>query len=78
MMKAKKTWVLIDLLITYAINVNPWPIPNTGQSKYYDNSTEIIYPTPGRKMMTFRMSENTSVNSNMASLFRNEDFYEVV
>jgi hypothetical protein len=47
MIKAKKTWVLIALLIIYAINVNPWSVPDKGQTKYYDNSAEIIYPTPG-------------------------------
>jgi hypothetical protein len=47
MIKAKKTWVLLVLLIIYATNVNPWSVSDKGQNKYYDNSTEIIYPTPG-------------------------------
>lgn len=78
MMKVKKTWVLIAFLIGCATHVNSWSVPDTGQSKYYDNSTEISYPTAGWKIMTFPDSENTSFNSNIASLFKNEDFHEVV
>lgn len=77
MIKVKKTWVFIALLIIYAIHVNPWR-PGTGQSKYYDNSTEISHPTPGWRMMIFPDSENTLVKLNIVSLFRNEEFYEVV
>jgi hypothetical protein len=48
MMKAVKTWVLIFLLLILAINVYAWPIPDTGQTKCYDNSNaEIPCPLPG-------------------------------
>ena len=77
-MKMKKTWVLIALLIIYAIHFNPWPAPSTGQRKYYDHSTEISHSAPGWKMMIFPDSENTLVNLNILSILRNEEFYEVV
>jgi hypothetical protein len=47
MMKAAKTWVLIILLLLPAVNVHAWPIPDTGQTKCYNNTTEIPCPTPG-------------------------------
>jgi len=47
MMKAAKTWVLIVLLIVPAINLHAWPIPDTGQTKGFNNTAEIRYPTPG-------------------------------
>lgn len=47
MMKAVKTWVLIVFLIISAINVHAWPIPDTGQTKCYDNTTEIPCPVSG-------------------------------
>ena len=47
MMKATKTWVLIVLLLIPAINVHAWPIPDTGQTKCYNNTTEIPCPAPG-------------------------------
>jgi hypothetical protein len=47
MMKATKTWVLIALLFIPAINVHPWPIPDTGQTKCYNYSAEIPCPAPG-------------------------------
>ena len=77
-MKVKKTWVLIALLIIYAIHFNPWPAPNMRQSKYYNNSSEISHSAPGSKMMIFPDSENTLVNLNILSILRNEEFYEVV
>lgn len=78
MLKVKKTWVFIALLIIYAIHFNPWPAPSTGQNKYYNNSIEISHPAPGWRLMIFTDSENTSVNLNMLSILRNEEFYEVV
>ena len=48
MMKAVKTWVLIALLLIFAINVHAWPIPDTGQMKCYDNGGEITCPPPGQ------------------------------
>jgi hypothetical protein len=47
MMKATKTWVLIVLLLIPAINVHAWPIPDTGQTKCYNNTAEIPCPAPG-------------------------------
>ena len=46
-MKATKTWVLIVLLLIPAINVHAWPIPDTGQTKCYNNTAEIPCPAPG-------------------------------
>jgi hypothetical protein len=48
MMKVTKTWVLIVLLLIPAINVHAWPIPNTGQTKCYNNTAEITCPAPGQ------------------------------
>jgi hypothetical protein len=48
MMKATKTWVLIVLLLIPAINVHAWPIPDTGQTKCYNNAIEIPCPAPGQ------------------------------
>jgi hypothetical protein len=48
MMKATKTWVLIVLLLIPAINVHAWPIPDTGQTKCYNNTVVIACPTPGQ------------------------------
>ncbi|MEI7672820.1 MAG: DUF1566 domain-containing protein [Deltaproteobacteria bacterium] len=46
-MKAvKKIGVLVALLIISAINLHAWPIPDTGQTKCYNN-TEITCPAPG-------------------------------
>lgn len=45
-MKATKIWVLIVLLLIPAINVNAWPIPDTGQTNCYNNPVEITCPTP--------------------------------
>jgi hypothetical protein len=47
MMKAKNTWVLTVLLIISAINVHAWPVPDTGQTKCYNNTDEILCPAPG-------------------------------
>ena len=47
-MKATKTWVLIVLLIISAINVHARPIPDTGQTKCYNNTAEIPCPSPGQ------------------------------
>ncbi|MHB8092902.1 MAG: hypothetical protein ACYDH8_15085 [Syntrophales bacterium] len=47
MMKATKTWVFIALLLISAVNVHAWPIPDTGQTKCYNNTVEISCPKPG-------------------------------
>jgi hypothetical protein len=47
MMKAAKTWVLVVLLLIPAIYLHAWPIPDTGQTKCYNNTTEITCPSPG-------------------------------
>jgi len=47
-MKATKTWVLIVLLLSLAINVHGWPIPDTGLTKCYNNSGEIACPSEGQ------------------------------
>jgi Protein of unknown function (DUF1566) len=47
MMKATKTWVIIVLLLIPAINIHAWPIPDTGQTKCYNQTVEIPCPTPG-------------------------------
>lgn len=46
-MKATKTWVFIVLLIISAINVHAWPIPDTGQTRCYNNTEERPCPNPG-------------------------------
>ena len=50
MMKAKKTLVLIFLLLIPAINVQAWVWPDTGQTKCYTDSIwdEITCPAPGQ------------------------------
>jgi hypothetical protein len=44
MMKTTKTWILIVLLLVLAINVHARPIPDTGQTKCYNNTAEIPCP----------------------------------
>ena len=46
-MQVAKTWVLVFLLLISAINVYAWPIPDTGQTKCYNNTKEIPCPAPG-------------------------------
>jgi len=49
MMKAAKIWVLLLLLFIPAINVDAWPIPDTGQTLCYDAAgTVITCPAPGQ------------------------------
>lgn len=47
-MKAKKTLVLISLLLIPAINVHAWVWPDTGQTKCYNDSGQITCPAPGQ------------------------------
>jgi hypothetical protein len=47
MMKVTKTWVFIVLLLIPAINIHAWLIPDTGQTKCYNQTVEIPCPTPG-------------------------------
>jgi len=42
-----RNWILISLLLTFAVDVYAWPVPDTGQTKCYDNSSEIPCPQPG-------------------------------
>jgi hypothetical protein len=44
MMKAIKTCGFVLFLIIYAVSVHAWPIPDTGQTKCYDNTGEIACP----------------------------------
>lgn len=60
MMKATKTWVLIGLLLIPAINVHAWPIPDTGQTKCYNNTAEIPCPAPGEAF--YGQDGNYSIN----------------
>ncbi len=46
-MKATKNWVLAVLLLIPVINAHAWPWPDTGQTKCYNNTTEITCPSPG-------------------------------
>jgi formylglycine-generating enzyme required for sulfatase activity len=48
MTKIAKLWVLIPLLLIPGINVHAWPIPDTGQTKCYNNTAEITCPLPGQ------------------------------
>ena len=46
--KVVRIWVLIFLLFIPAINLHAWPIPDTGQSKCYNNTApEVSCPSPG-------------------------------
>jgi len=47
-MKATKIWILIVLPLILAINVRAWPIPDTGQTKCYNNYGEIACPKEGQ------------------------------
>ena len=48
MMKAAKTWVFIVLLIISAFNLHARPIPDTGQTKCYNNIADMTScPVPG-------------------------------
>ena len=47
MVQAAITWILIVLLLIPAINVRAWPIPDTGQTKCYNDTIEISCPAPG-------------------------------
>lgn len=48
MRKAIKTWFLAVLLLTPAIHVHAWPIPDTGQTKCYNNTAIIACPAEGQ------------------------------
>ena len=39
--------LLILLILLPASDVHAWPIPYTGQTKYYNNSAEVPCPQPG-------------------------------
>jgi hypothetical protein len=47
MTKAIRNWRLLILLFIPAINVHAGPLPDTGQTKCYNNSEEILCPAPG-------------------------------
>ena len=59
-MKATKTWVFITILIISTINVYAWPIPDTGQTKCYNNTAEIICPQP--ELPFYGQDGNYSIN----------------
>jgi hypothetical protein len=48
MMKTAKTFVLFVLLLIPAMHAHAWQWPDTGQTKCYDNETEIPCPAPGQ------------------------------
>jgi len=60
MMKAAKIWVLIALLFILAINAHAWPVPDTGQTKCYNNTAEIPCPAPGEAF--YGQDGNYSIN----------------
>ena len=59
-MKATKTWVFIFFLLIPAINLHAWPIPDTGQTKCYNNTAEIPCPQPGEAF--YGQDGNYSIN----------------
>jgi len=46
-MKSVKTCILIVLFLFTAIHLHAWPWPDTGQTKCYNDTTEILCPSPG-------------------------------
>ena len=60
MMKVAKICVLIILLLISAIHVHAWPIPDTGQTKCYNNTAEIRCQAPGEPF--YGQDGNYSIN----------------
>ena len=73
-MKATTTWVIIVLLLIPAINVHAWPIPDTGQTKCYNDTVEIPCPAPGEPFYgqdgnyTINLHSYTKLNAGGATL----------